>query len=748
MDREPIDSLRAADSCHISIIGDSFVEAQEVPLSDKLQVRLEELAAREAPHLDVTTSAFGIQATGQVNQLPYYDGYARHLIPDLVVLVFYNNDLLDNSAGLSWLKHGNMPDHPPFVSGKRVADGSIELIMPDPEFAEYALVIKQSSWMMSVLRRMAVFSHFARWVKANTRGFRLTVEEFRNVLLSARVGYLAGMPEWSYLSDGWVPNTYLGLDEIKSWKVASEIFREGWGFTSFGLEQFKRRADHDGAALMVLVTSHWFGESDQRFLWLSSIAESLDIPVVSQHDYIASVGGSVEDARWDNDYHWTPAGHRWAAEAIWEHIETEWQGKCPEVEPQPDITVDWIPVGYPVDEYEDSLPIIVEEPLGLHHRFHTPEGEASVQSFPTFDLEEYRTVQDSIASVSPIARSEWDVHLFDDGLTYVKEPCVPHDIENIFFLHVVPEDESGLPQRPSNRGFDNLDFYFGIRGAMFDGLCMVSADLPIYDIARIRTGQFSDGVQTWNVDYSFALPGIIDAVQELQQSSRGPEIRSNFDVYIDDGRLLYVKDSCNAEDRGTPFFLHVFPVDGNDLPAGREDSGFDNLGFELMDIGGMHDGECLAAVDLPQYEIASIRTGQVADDAETWSAYYNFGLLGIMDAVQELQQSGREPDIQSNFDVYIDDGQLIYVKDSCRIDDRELPFFLHLFPADENNLAEGREESGFNNLDFELMQRGGESDGLCFAAVDIPEYDIASIRTGQFVRGEGEVWEARIEFDE
>ena len=114
--------------------------------------------------------------------------------------------------------------------------------------------------------------------------------------------------------------------------------------------------------------------------------------------------------------------------------------------------------------------------------------------------------------------------------------------------------------------------------------------------------------------------------------------------------------------------------------------------------------------------------------------------------MHEVIRSGREPDIRSNFDVYIDDGRMVYVKESCAADDRDLPFFLHVFPADEKDLPVGREESGFDNLGFELMQKGGEHDGGCFALAGLPEYEIASIRTGQFVRGKGEVWEASIEF--
>ena len=46
LDREPISPERAAESCHITVIGDSFVQAKQVPISDKFHVRLEDLATR------------------------------------------------------------------------------------------------------------------------------------------------------------------------------------------------------------------------------------------------------------------------------------------------------------------------------------------------------------------------------------------------------------------------------------------------------------------------------------------------------------------------------------------------------------------------------------------------------------------------------------------------------------------------------------------------------------------------------
>lgn len=132
LDREPVSPKRAAESCHIALIGDSYVVGKEVPIDDKAQVKLEELAARELFHLDVTTSAFGRGSFGQINQLAFYDEYARHLRPKVVALVFTNNDFGDNSPIISALRWGTHPEHMPMVTAARGADGALELHQPHP----------------------------------------------------------------------------------------------------------------------------------------------------------------------------------------------------------------------------------------------------------------------------------------------------------------------------------------------------------------------------------------------------------------------------------------------------------------------------------------------------------------------------------------------------------------------------------------------------------------------------------------
>lgn len=130
-DREPIDGKRAAESCHVAVIGDSLVEALQVSIDEKLHVRLEELAAQRLPELDVTASAWGLMGTGQIAQTAFYDEFVRRMNPNLLVLVFVPNDFIDNVPLLNALNTGYDPDRLPQRSAERGEDGSMTLRPPD-----------------------------------------------------------------------------------------------------------------------------------------------------------------------------------------------------------------------------------------------------------------------------------------------------------------------------------------------------------------------------------------------------------------------------------------------------------------------------------------------------------------------------------------------------------------------------------------------------------------------------------------
>ena len=97
---------------------------------------------------------------------------------------------------------------------------------------------------------------------------------------------------------------------------------------------------------------------------------------------------------------------------------------------------------------------------------------------------------EAVVAGEPVIRSDFDVYLSENKLTYVKEPCASADTEAMFFLSLWPADVNDLPIWRRQHDFDNLDFDFDLRGLIFDGKCMARISLPEYAITRIGTGQY------------------------------------------------------------------------------------------------------------------------------------------------------------------------------------------------------------------------------------------------------------------
>ena len=336
LDREPPDAERAAESCHVTFIGDSFVEGREVAIEERAQVRLEELAARELPELDVTTSAFGFQDTGQINQLAFYDAYARGLSPDVVALVFVRNDFIDNSLPQMARDRGFSPDHPPHLYARRGADGEIEFAPLASSLEEVRanllprLPPVRASLGSRVEWKLREWSYLADrlWIGSGhvRRGF--VVPRITDAQRLAWAESLGRDPRHAALMDDWARG--IGDDDPFLWAVPPPAYRDALDVMRFALEQFRERAERDGAALVILASDSLFGEGHPRFELLRGLAADVGggggIPVISQYDYIIDKGGEVWKGQWRHDFHWNAAGHRWAAEAI-----LEWLKEHPEV---------------------------------------------------------------------------------------------------------------------------------------------------------------------------------------------------------------------------------------------------------------------------------------------------------------------------------------------------------------------------------------------------------------------------------
>ena len=109
-----------------------------------------------------------------------------------------------------------------------------------------------------------------------------------------------------------------------------------------------------------------------------------------------------------------------------------------------------------------------------------------------------------------------------------------------------------------------------------------------------------------------------------------------------------------------------------------------------------------------------------------------------------------EPLLNAHWDVYYNDSddKLIYVRDLCDINDLSAKFTLHIFPVDRVNLPEPRRQQAFDDLEFHFIDHAMPISERCIAIVSLPQYDIATIRTGQPVRNDGDNWEAEFTFSQ
>ena len=242
-----------------------------------------------------------------------------------------------------------------------------------------------------------------------------------------------------------------------------------------------------------------------------------------------------------------------------------------------------------------------------------------------YEKADLRAAYAAVRASEPALRSVFDVHHVNGALVYVKEPCSEADATGGYFqLWVVPEQESDLTGVWARRGYEDRSFLFSGHGAVFDGKCVASVPLPSYSVASVRLGQWplgSTGDETPLWESSAVLEPDAWRAAHRAAVAGEPLARAMFDLYLNDGALVYVKEPCTPTDTETRFFLHLVPERVDDLPRERRGHGFDNLDFDFFLRGGHFDGKCLARVPLPGYSIASIRTGQfVGGEGEVWSA--------------------------------------------------------------------------------------------------------------------------------
>jgi lysophospholipase L1-like esterase len=279
---------KPAGTFRVLIVGDSMIEAVQVPLKGKVQTVLADLLRGQYPQLRTDVVGMGYSGTGQANQLAWYRYYKDKIQPDLIVLVFTANDFSNNSVALESIRQGWHPEHPPWMLLQKQVDGSCRTIAPSANAT-------------------------TRKVPGGTDAERLSY--FRNL-----------SPEYREQFVGWdASKIHLDWVFYETTRLPP-AFEEAIDLTRCAFALWKKETDQDGVPLVVMAVQHVTGygivqnpPKTGQIDRIRSILADLKIPLLDLYQATANKGHWL-DAQLKYDGHWSLQGHRWAAEAILEYM--------------------------------------------------------------------------------------------------------------------------------------------------------------------------------------------------------------------------------------------------------------------------------------------------------------------------------------------------------------------------------------------------------------------------------------------
>ena len=291
LDKEPV-IPKPPGVFRIMVIGDSMVEAAQVSLEQKFQIKLGELLQHDFPGSKFDVVALGYSGTGQANQLPFFERFKDQLKPNLLVLVVANNDLANNSPLLEAIRHGWHPEHLPLLFLKKDPNGSCSRMDMDASWQRYVLAPRKEFDRLMKLREMSP------GYKQKLEGWNPTAAEAQAL-------------DFVFYRTGQLP----------------PVFEEAVELTRCSFTEWKRLAERDGLPLVVIVVPGVRGyepdvENNGQFQRIFGIMAELNIPLLDLYPEFIKRGRMV-DAHFKFDAHWNSTGHQWAAEATFEYLKRE-----------------------------------------------------------------------------------------------------------------------------------------------------------------------------------------------------------------------------------------------------------------------------------------------------------------------------------------------------------------------------------------------------------------------------------------
>jgi hypothetical protein len=282
------DLSRPSGVLRVAVIGDSYVEAFQVPL-ERTAHKVLEARLRKAGHR-AEVAGLGVGGFGTAQELLLFGAYARALDPQVVVLFFNpGNDVHDNSQGLK--RDSRLPHF--HLEGERLIESPFA---PAPRWrARLSNRLRNLSQLYALARDAA-----ARAGSGGTGG---------------------GLPDELFV---------YCQDPEGAWA-------EAWRLTEALLAEFAASVAASGARLVVAIVANQiqlpgrWEEAVARWPELAGPRCSPMVPVRRAREFLRSKGIPVIDLvdafnrrvratgerpHFEADGHWNETGHRWAAEEI------------------------------------------------------------------------------------------------------------------------------------------------------------------------------------------------------------------------------------------------------------------------------------------------------------------------------------------------------------------------------------------------------------------------------------------------
>jgi hypothetical protein len=299
--------VKPAGVYRIVILGDSFIEAMQVPLQDTIGRRLEQELNQSAEGARYEVISLGVSGYGTASEMLVYREIGRLYKPDLVLLAFYpGNDVHNNSPKLETVL-------PPVYS----EDGSLDRVTAGN-------------------KRTARVSLLGR-ILGSSQAYRF----FRKMVLTQHPALAGWLVEAGLVQPGAVTESPVRAGvPLDYWVYASVVdpdWQDAWRHTESLLTEFRRMVETNGSRFVVVVIAG--REQVDRRSWeeivrthpalqdgawnvygpeqrLSRWCDEKRIIFLRLSDAFLAARGTAGPLYYRYDGHWTPAGHRVAADTI------------------------------------------------------------------------------------------------------------------------------------------------------------------------------------------------------------------------------------------------------------------------------------------------------------------------------------------------------------------------------------------------------------------------------------------------